>query len=74
MSFLSPFTEVGREINQCQSEISQLKNSLYRYVEEYKLDSVKNNIAHLESRIANIENDLSWLKETVQGLKDREPI
>ena len=71
---MNPFSEVGREINQCQDEIRQIKNSLYRYVEEYKLDSVKNSLSHLEVRVSNIENDLSWLKETVQGLKDREPI
>ena len=66
---MNPFSEVGREINQCQDEIRQIKGSLYRYVEEYKLDSVKNNLAHLEARITNIENDLSWMKEAIQAMQ-----
>ena len=68
---MNPFTEVGREVNDIHSEIRQIKSSLYNYVENYKLESIKNRLDYLESKVTNIENDLSYLKETVEELKNK---
>ena len=53
---MNPFSEVGREINQCQDEIRQVKNSLYQYAQTYQLDSLKERFGYLESRMTYLEN------------------
>lgn len=67
-----PFSEVGREINSLQDDVRQIKSSLYRYVETHELNSAINAIRGIDARISNLENDLSWIKESIQELKDRE--
>ena len=64
----SPFTEVGR----LYSDFKELEHKVNSKANDYEVNDLKHKISQLSSEITFLTNQLHYLSEAIQGLKDRE--